>query len=126
MAAGVKAVQVMVAVPSPAVARRVARALLQARLCACAQTLGPITSRYAWKGRLETTREWLLLVKTRATLSEAVRRQVLLLHPYEVPEILVVPVLRGHPPYLAWLAAATTPAPRPSRPRRAARARTRR
>jgi periplasmic divalent cation tolerance protein len=113
------AVQILVAVPSPAVARRLSAALLDARLCACAQTVGPITSRYVWRGQRATTREWLLLVKTRRALFGAVERAVRALHPYTVPEIAATPLAPVHAPYLAWLVDATT-APARNAPRRTA------
>lgn len=96
-------VQMLVSAPSARVAARLSQALLEARLCACAQTLGPVTSRYRWQGRLHRSREWLLLIKTRAALQGRVERQIRRLHPYDVPEILALPLLSGHAPYLAWL-----------------------
>jgi periplasmic divalent cation tolerance protein len=99
----------MVAVPSPRVARRIATALLEQRLCACAQTLGPIQSRYTWKGKLESAREWLLLIKTRPDLFAAVTRAVRRLHPYELPEIVGVPMRPALRPYLDWIAESTGP-----------------
>ena len=116
------AIQVFIAVPSTAVARRIAASLLDARLCACAQTLGPVQSRYLWKGKPESAREWLLLVKTRAALYEGVEREVRRLHPYEVPEILAVPVAAGLGAYLGWLQRETRP-PKTRRARRASGAR---
>ena len=107
-----RAVQVLVAVPSARVARRISEGLLEKRLCACAQTLGPVTSQYRWKGRLESAREWLLLIKTRASLSTTVVSEIRRLHPYEVPEILVLPVSGGHGPYLDWLRRETASTPR--------------
>ena len=103
MPARSRALQVLVAVPSPAVARGLSEDPLARRLCACAQTLGPVTSRYRWKGKLETAREWLLVLKTRSALQSRVEREIRRAHPYEVPEILSVPLVGGHAPYLAWL-----------------------
>jgi periplasmic divalent cation tolerance protein len=111
--------QVWVAVPRPAVARRVAARLLAERLCACAQILGPIESRYRWRGKLETAREWLLVVKTRRGCYKALERTVRELHPYDVPEILATEVVVGSAPYLAWLDRETRPE-RPGAPRRRA------
>jgi periplasmic divalent cation tolerance protein len=118
----------MVAVPNRAVAKRLSLALLEARLCACAQTVGPITSRYTWQGRSETTREWLLLVKTRPTLFAAVEAAVRALHPYEVPEIAAMTLHPVHSPYVQWIYASTrtpgkarrraTPAAKPRSDRR--------
>lgn len=95
--------QVVVSMPSTRVATRIARALLEARLCACAQTVGPITSHYRWKGKVERAREWLLVIKTRSTLLDDLEAQILRLHPYDVPEILAVPVSRGHDAYVRWV-----------------------
>ena len=102
-------VQVFVSVPSARLAADISRALLDAHLCACAQTLGPMTSRYRWKGRIERAREWLILVKTERRLLRHVERRVRELHPYDVPEMLVVPVQAGATAYLAWLRAQLTP-----------------
>lgn len=102
-------VQVVVSVPSTRLATRMARELLEKRLCACAQTVGPITSHYQWKGKVERAREWLLVIKTRSTLLDELEAEVVRLHPYDVPEILAVPVSRGHDPYLSWLAQECSP-----------------
>lgn len=118
--------QVWVAVPGPAVGRRLASRLLAERLCACAQILGPIESRYRWRGKLETAREWLLVVKTRRGCYRALERTVRELHPYDMPEILATEVVVGSAPYLAWLDCETRPE-RPASPRpRGARFQTRR
>jgi len=96
-------IQVVTTTASREDAERIARALVEERLAACVQVLGPITSTYRWQGAIETGQEWLCLVKSRedlyADLEAAIRR----LHPYEVPEILALPVLAGNPAYLAWL-----------------------
>ncbi len=96
-------VQVLVAVPSTALAARLSHTLLERRLCACAQTLGPMTSRYRWQGKVESAREWLVVLKTRRPLLAALEAAIRSLHPYAVPEILVVPVTHGLDAYLAWL-----------------------
>jgi len=101
-------VQVLVAVPSPIVARRISESLLERRLCACAQTLAPMTSRYRWRGKIESAREWLLVLKTRAALFPALERAVRELHPYDVPEILALHVDDAHAGYGRWLMAETS------------------
>lgn len=87
-------------------AEDIARALLEERLAACVQ-LAPISSRYVWKGALEREEEILLLIKTRASLFEAVRARIRRLHSYETPEVVMVPVTAGDADYLAWLAEST-------------------
>jgi periplasmic divalent cation tolerance protein len=96
-------VQVLVAVPSAAMAARLAGVLLDRRLVACAQSIGPVTSRYRWRGKTETAREWLLLLKTRRKLVAPVGAALRELHPYDVPELLVLPVSHGLDAYLDWL-----------------------
>ncbi len=88
-------------------AERIARELVEARLAACAQILGPITSTYRWQGKIETSEEWQCWIKTRGELFEQVEQAIRRIHPYEVPEILAVPVVAGSASYLAWLEAET-------------------
>ena len=83
-------------------ADRIAGALLERRLAACVQTM-PVESRYVWKGEVTVDREVLLLVKTRQDRFDEVQAAIAELHAYEVPEILLLPVTAGWPPYLAWI-----------------------
>jgi periplasmic divalent cation tolerance protein len=84
-------------------AQRIARALVEERLAACVQVAGPVTSTYRWKGQIETSEEWQCWAKTRQSLYERVEQTIRRLHPYEVPEILALPVLAGSVAYLSWL-----------------------
>lgn len=68
------------------------------------QVVGPITSHYRWKGERARATEWLLLCKTTGAQADAVTQSIARTHPYEVPEVLVTPVVGGHPAYLAWIA----------------------
>jgi periplasmic divalent cation tolerance protein len=95
----------MVAVPSVPIGTRIAQAVLEARLAACAQLLGPMTSHYIWKGRRESARERLLLLKTERSHSARLVRLVRSLHPYEVPEILVLPIVAADAAYARWVRA---------------------
>ena len=85
--------------------------LLERRLIACGQVLGPISSSFRWEGRVEHEREWLGLLKTAASRAAEVRSLIAELHPYEVPEILVMEVLDGHGPYLSWVLEQTAETP---------------
>jgi periplasmic divalent cation tolerance protein len=96
-------VQVQFAVDDAAAAERIAEALLAEGLVACAQRTGPLTSRYHWNGSLESAEEWLVLLKTRVGLEERVVARVVEEHPYEVPEVIVLPVVGGAPAYLDWI-----------------------
>ena len=100
-------VVVLVTVASPEDARRIGRALVEARLAACANVVGPITSIYRWQGAVEEASEHLMLVKARATDFERVAARVRELHTYDVPEIIALPIRGGSPAYLAWLAEST-------------------
>ncbi len=84
-------------------AKQIARALVEARLAACVQIVGPITSIYRWEGAVEEAAEVLCLVKTRAELYDQVEAALKDRHSYEVPEIIAVPVERGSEAYLDWL-----------------------
>jgi len=98
-------VQVLTAAGSEEEAERIGAALLEQRLAACVQTLGPIVSRYRWRGELERAREWQCLAKTEARLYEEVEAAIRAVHSYEEPEILAIPVLAGSRGYLAWVSA---------------------
>jgi len=89
-------------------AQRIARALVDERLAACVQVVGPVASTYRWKGQIESGEEWQCWAKTRQSLYERVEQAIRRLHPYEVPEILALPVLAGSAAYLAWLDAEVT------------------
>ena len=96
-------VQVLTAVGSAKDARRIARLLVDERLAACVQVIGPITSTYRWQGKIETAKEWLCLAKTRMSLYARVESAIRRNHPYEVPEVLALPVSAGSRNYLDWL-----------------------
>lgn len=84
-------------------AQTIARQLVQQRLAACVQVLGPITSTYRWEGRIETAQEWQCWAKTRRELYEQIERAIRQIHSYELPEILAVEIVAGSRGYLAWL-----------------------
>lgn len=84
-------------------ADRIARELVGRRLAACVNVVGGVVSVYRWKGAVERDEERLLVIKTRAERLEELRQALVELHPYEVPELVALPVEAGHAPYLAWL-----------------------
>lgn len=84
-------------------AQALAGALLERRLAACVQIVGPVESRYWWAGGLETATEWLCVVKTTAGRYDEVEAAIRAAHSYDVPEILAVPVVRGSEAYLRWV-----------------------
>ena len=97
---------VLTTVATPDDARRLADGLLDQRLAACVQTLA-IQSAYRWKGAVQREPEQLLLIKTRAALYPAVEAHLRAHHPYELPEIVRLPIVAGSSDYLRWLAAET-------------------
>ena len=96
-------IQVVTTVEKEEDAARIARALVEKRLAACVQVLGPVTSTYRWRGSIETAREWQCWAKSRQALFERIAEAIRQIHPYEVPEILALPIVAGSPDYLAWL-----------------------
>lgn len=80
-----------------------------ARLAACAQLHGPITSTYWWAGQVESAQEWAVVLKTTSLRYPALEAYLRHAHPYQVPEILAVPVVAGSAEYLAWVRQQTTP-----------------
>jgi len=86
-------------------ARPLVDRLLEERLIACANLLGPVTSRYLWEGAVEESAEVLLVLKTAAATRLALRERIVELHSYDVPEVLEFAVDGGAGPYLDWLVA---------------------
>lgn len=85
-----------------------ARNLVDRGLCACVNLLGEVRSFYRWEGRVEDDPEALLVIKTTAEAFETLRATVVELHPYDLPEVIALPVAAGHAPYLAWVQTETT------------------
>jgi periplasmic divalent cation tolerance protein len=87
---------------SPEEARSIARELVTSRLAACVNVAPAVASIYRWKGAIEESSEWLLIIKTRRDLFDAVRRKIEEMHSYQVPEALALAVVDGAPAYLDW------------------------
>jgi periplasmic divalent cation tolerance protein len=84
-------------------AEKIAHALVERRLAACANIVGPIHSVYRWQGKVETAAEHLLLIKTTAALFDAVAKAIRELHSYELPECIQLPIETGTAEYLQWI-----------------------
>lgn len=108
------ALVVLVTAPSAEKAAGIARALVSERLAACGNVVPGLRSLYRWEGKVQDDAEALLLLKTTRRRFAALRARVLALHPYQVPEVLALPVWAGHAAYLDWIAACTSPSRRPS------------
>lgn len=98
---------VLCACPDEPTAERIAREVVSSGLAACVNRLGQVRSTYRWKGTLQDEPEVLLVIKTVKARYEALEMRLKALHPYEVPEIIAVPILAGSEGYLAWMAAET-------------------
>jgi periplasmic divalent cation tolerance protein len=85
--------------------RPLATALVQEHLAACVNVLPPMQSIYRWEGKVEEATEYQLVIKTRAERVEAVKARLAALHPYEVPEVLVLAITGGADTYLQWIQA---------------------
>jgi|SRR5579859_1314690 len=86
-----------------ATARRIAKGLLAARVAACVNVVPGVESHYRWKGKTESAREILLIIKTTAAHAKAVESKIKSLHTYELPECVVIPISGGSKNYLQWL-----------------------
>ncbi len=109
-------VVVLVTCPSPSQARRLARALIARRAAACVNVLPGVTSWFRWQGKVQRAREALLIIKTTTRGFEPLRALIRSLHPYEVPEIVALPVTAAHRPYQQWVAASLRPSAGSSMP----------
>jgi periplasmic divalent cation tolerance protein len=95
--------------PDPDKAAEVARTLVSEQLAACVNLVGPVRSIYRWQGEISDEMETLAVIKTTRERFEEMRTRLVELHPYEVAEVIAVPVEAGHAPYLAWVADETAP-----------------
>jgi periplasmic divalent cation tolerance protein len=102
-------VVVLCTAPDAETAGRIARVLVERRLAACANIVSGLTSVFRWEGAIQDDAEVLLVIKSRRELFERLEAAIADEHPYDVPEILALPVLAGSTAYLSWLSAETTP-----------------
>ena len=96
-------VQILTTAGSEEEARRIAEMLVERRLAACVQVVGPIVSRYRWQGAIEEGREWQCLAKTTRAAYGAVEAAIREVHSYDEPEIIATPIVAGSAGYLAWI-----------------------
>ena len=106
-AADFTALLVLTNLPDRQAAEKLADALVEKRLAACVNILAPCRSVYRWKGAIQRDEEHPVLIKTTAERYAALEQAIRAEHPYELPEIVAVPIERGLPDYLKWVAAET-------------------
>lgn len=96
-------IQITTTTDKKEVAERIAFRLVEEKIAACVQIVGPITSIYRWKGTIERAEEWQCIIKSRAGLYKEIEHAIKSVHPYEVPEITAIPIVAGSGEYLEWL-----------------------
>ncbi|GGX87196.1 cation tolerance protein CutA [Vogesella sp. EB] len=104
-------IMVLCNVPDAALAQQIAETLVGEQLAACVNIMAPCRSVYRWQGKLENASEVPLQIKTTAAAYPALQARLLQLHPYEVPEIVALPLAAGLPAYLTWVAAEVLSSP---------------
>jgi len=104
------AVIVLTTVPSSKVGEEIARALVDETLAACVNVLPTMTSIYRWKGEVQSEAECQVVIKTARERVAALQERLSELHPYDLPEFVVIGIEGGDPAYLAWIVEQTTPA----------------
>jgi len=96
-------VVVIVTVANIEEAVKIVHSLLEERLIACANIVGPISSIFWWEGKIDEASEFLVFMKSHENHFERLSEKVSEIHSYEVPEIIALPIIKGSPPYLEWL-----------------------
>ena len=88
---------------------KIVRSLLEERLIACGNIVGPISSIFWWEGKIDEAREFLVFMKSHENHFERLSERIMEIHSYEVPEIIALPIIKGSPSYLKWLRASLQP-----------------
>ena len=98
-----KFIQVLTTVKNEEDAVEIANKLLENRLGSCVQIIGPVRSTYWWMGKIETEEEWMCVVKSEKNYFKEIEDEIKKIHPYEVPEIVAIPIVLGSRNYFEWL-----------------------
>jgi periplasmic divalent cation tolerance protein len=96
-------IQIVTTGDNRGVIEKIGRDLVEKKLVACSQILGPIQSIYQWKGNVEDANEWLLLMKSKASLYPVIEEEIRRQHPYELPEIIAIDIDKGLMGYIDWV-----------------------
>ncbi len=87
--------------------QQIAKALLEERLAACVTISAPCQSHYWWQGKISKEQEHILFIKTQASLYSRLEKKIIKIHPYQVPEIVVLPLIKGYRKYFDWISKET-------------------
>ncbi|MDH5174080.1 MAG: divalent-cation tolerance protein CutA [Elusimicrobiota bacterium] len=98
-----KEIVIFITSGSEAEAKSLAQVLIEEKLAACVNILSGVESLYWWKGKIESSKEWMLVVKTRGEMAKKVIKRVKEVHSYEVPEVIALPIVQGNKDYLQWI-----------------------
>jgi len=96
-------VQIVTTIDKKEAAETIAKTLVEMKLAACVQILGPIISTYRWQGKVESAEEWQCLIKSRSDRYCDIEGVINALHPYDLPEVIMMPIIGGRATYLAWI-----------------------
>ncbi|MDP8233239.1 MAG: divalent-cation tolerance protein CutA [Candidatus Saelkia tenebricola] len=96
-------IQIITSTDSKENAEKIAEDLIQEKLAACTQVLGPVKSSYWWEGNVENANEWICIIKSKKALYNKIEKAIKKIHPYQMPEIMALPVVEGNSDYLKWL-----------------------
>jgi len=105
---GAEFLVVLCTCPDEVTGQRLARSLVEEGLAACVNAVPNIASTFCWEGKVQEDREVLLLIKSTSAVYARLEARIQALHPYELPEVVAVPIVRGSAAYLGWLEAALT------------------
>jgi periplasmic divalent cation tolerance protein len=94
---------VLVTASSKSEAEKIANSLLNEKLIACANIIGPVHSLFWWSGKIEGAEEYIILMKSRESLFDKLSERVRALHSYDVPEIIALPIVKGYKAYMEWI-----------------------
>jgi len=100
-------IKIIITANSRETAENIGRNLVERKLAACAQISGPIKSIYWWKGKIEEAEEWVCTLKSRKALYKTIEKEIQVLHPYELPQIIAVDIPHALPEYADWIRSET-------------------
>ncbi len=96
-------VVIMVTAANRRECRRIARRLIEEKLAACVNITQPIQSVYRWEGKIESSKEYLMFIKSKRDLFPQIKTEISIIHSYHTPEIICLPIIDGSPNYLQWI-----------------------